>query len=142
MTILSIIIASVLGFVWGSVWYMSPFGRAWRDAKPMDPKDDHTKYSNSKKYMMNMFGTGFVITFLVAYVLEVFIMLSGMETLVGYLQVSLLACFGFVVTTKFSDLMYTNTPPFWGKRAQTVFIVDVVYYVVLFAILAATLYFL
>jgi uncharacterized membrane protein (Fun14 family) len=139
---ISVLIASVIGFVWGSVWFMSPVGRAWRDAKPMDPKDDHSKYSNSPRYMTEMFGTGFVLTVATSYVLDVMFQIVGSVTLLEHLQLAWLLCFGFIITTKFNDLIYTNTPPFWGRRAQTVFLVDSGYYIVLYSILATLLYYL
>lgn len=138
----SILLAAVLGFIWGAVWYMSPVGKLWREAKLTDPNIDSSKYISSKKYMLQMFALGFALTFFTAYVLHVVLLLVQVETLFDYLHISMLVCFGFIITTKFTDMAYTNTPPFWGKKAQTVFLVDSAYYIVLFAIFGAVFYFL
>lgn len=138
---LSILLAAVIGFIWGAVWYMSPVGKFWREAKLTDPSVDSSKYINSKKYMAQMFSLGFALTFFTAYVLSVILSLVQVETLFDYLHVSMLVCFGFIITTKFTDMAYTNTLPFWGKKAQTVFLVDSAYYIVLFAIFGTVLFF-
>lgn len=136
---ISIIVASVLAFIFGAVWYMSPVGIAWRNAKLHDESSE--KYMNSN-YMVKMFGMGFAITVVLAYVLDVFFQISGVQTLGEHMQLSMLLCFGFIITTKFTDLIYTNTAPFWGRRAQTVFLVDSGYYIGVVAIITAVLYWL
>lgn len=141
MTLLSILLATIIGFIWGAVWYMSPVGTLWQRAKLMEQNPDNAKYKESKKYMLQMFALGFILTAFTAYVLSVILTLVQVQTLFDYLHVSMLVCFGFIITTKFADLAYTNTPPFWGKKAQTVFLVDSAYYIVLFAIFGTIFYF-
>jgi hypothetical protein len=136
---ISIIVASVLAFIFGAVWYMSPVGIAWRNAKLHD--ESSKKYMNNS-YMVKMFSMGFAITVVLAYVLDVFFQISGVETLGEHMQLSMLICFGFIITTKFSDLIYTNTAPFWGRRAQTIFLVDAGFYIGTIAIMTAVLYWL
>lgn len=141
MMLLSIVVAAIIGFIWGAVWYMGPVGTLWREAKLTDPNPDSSRYIQSKKYMLQMFALGFVLTAFTAYVLSVILTLVQVQTFFDYLHVSMLVCFGFIITTKFTDLAYTNTPPFWGKKAQTVFLVDSAYYIVLFAIFGTIFYF-
>lgn len=137
---ISIIIASFAAFAFGAVWYMSPIGKPWLKAKVwLDQENPKWKTGD---YMAKMYGSSFVLHIIVAYVLSVFLTLFGTETLMESLQVAWLLCFGFVVTTKFNDLIYTNTPPFWGKRAQTIFLTEVVHYVGMFTILATVLHYL
>lgn len=118
---------------------MSPVGIAWRNAKLHD--ESSKNYMNSS-YMVKMFAMGFAITVVLAYVLDVFFQISGVQTLGEHMQLSMLLCFGFIITTKFTDLIYTNTAPFWGRRAQTVFLVDSGYYIGVIAIITAVLYWL
>lgn len=136
---ISIFLAGILAFIFGAVWYMSPVGRAWGAAKLWDK--DGEKYTKKPVYMAEMYGTSLLITILVAYVLSVFFEISQAVTLAEQFQVAMLICFGFVVTTKFTDLMYTNTPPFYGRRAQTVFLVDCGNYIGMFTIITLVLHF-
>jgi Protein of unknown function (DUF1761) len=137
---ISIIVASVLAFIFGAALYMSPVGKPWLKAKAW--VDNENPKWQSGSYMAKMYGTSFVLHILVAYVLNVFFLLFDVQTLMQSLQVAWLLCFGFVITTKFNDLVYTNTPPFWGRRAQTVFLTESVHYIGMFTIMAAVLYWL
>ncbi len=100
------------------------------------------KYVDDKSYMIKMFSMSFAITLVYVYVLEVLFQISGVQSLKEHMTLSMLMCFGFIITTKFSDLIYTNTPPFWGRRAQTVFLVDSVYYIAITAIITSALFWL
>jgi Protein of unknown function (DUF1761) len=137
---ISIIVASIAAFAFGAFWYMSPIGKPWLSAKAWVDQENPKWQSGS--YMAKMYGTSFVLTVLVAYVLSVFITIFGAESLRDHLYLSWLLCFGFVITTKFNDLIYTNTPPFWGKRAQIVFLTEVGHYLGMFTIIATVLYYL
>lgn len=137
---ISIFAASVLSFAFGAFWYMGPIGKIWLKSKLWSDQDNPKWRTGG--YMARMYGTSFVLTMLVAYVLSVFLVLFDAQTLLQYLQIAWLLCFGFVITTKFNDLVYTNTPPFWGKRAQIVFLTDAGYYIGVFTILATVLYYL
>jgi hypothetical protein len=137
---ISIIVASIAAFAFGAFWYMSPIGKPWLKAKVW--LDQENPKWRTGKYMAMMYGTSFVLTVLVAYVLQVFLTLFEVRTLMEYLYVVWLLCFGFVITTKFNDLIYTNTPPFWSKRAQIVFLTEVGHYVGMFTIIGIVLYYL
>ena len=137
---ISIIIASVLAFGFGAAWYMGPIGKKWLDAKIWS--EQNIEMSQTGKYMAMMYGSSFALTVLVSYVLSVMFTVVDAVTLGEHLRLAMLLCFGFVITTKFSDMLYTGTPPFWGKRAQTVFLVDSGYYIGVFAIIATVLYYL
>jgi hypothetical protein len=138
--ILEIILASIAGFVFGAAWYMSPIGKVWMNNRTW--ADQENPKWRSGAYMARMYPTSLVITMVVAYVLNVIYTVLDVQTLAQYLQVAWLLCFGFVVTTKFNDMIYTNTPPFWGKRAQLVFLIDAGYNIGLYTVLATVLYYL
>jgi hypothetical protein len=138
--IIEVTVAAIAAFAFGAAWYMSPIGKAWLASRIWDDKDNEKWQSG--KYMAMMYGTSIVLTAVVAYVLNVIFTVLQLGTLTEYLYVAWLICFGFVVTIKFSDMLYTNTPPFWGRRAQTVFLVDALYNVGVFTILAVVLFYL
>ena len=137
---ISIIIASVIAFLFGAAWYTGPIGKKWMRAKLWS--EENRAMTQTGKYMRMMYGTSFALTVLVAYVLSVFFKITDAVTLGEHLRLAMLLCFGFVITTKFNDMIYTGTPPFWSKRAQTVFLVDSGYYIGVFAIVATVLYYL
>jgi hypothetical protein len=137
---ISIIVASIAAFAFGALWYMSPIGKPWLKAKVWVDQENPKWRTGS--YMAKMYGTSFVLTILLAYVLQVFLTLFEVRTLMEYLYVVWLLCFGFVITTKFNDLIYTNTPPFWGKRAQIVFLTEGGYYIGMFTVIGIVLYYI
>ena len=140
MTILSIVVASIIAFIFGAGWYMGPIGKVWINSKIW--AEENRAMTQKGKYMARMYGMSFVLTMVTAYVLSVFFQITGVTTLTEYLQMAMLLCFGFVIVTKFNDLVYTNTPPFWSRRAQMTFIIDAGYYIGVFAIIASVLYYL
>lgn len=138
--IVEVIIAAIAAFAFGAVWYMSPIGKVWMNNKIW--LDNENPRWRSGKYMAMMYSTSIVLTAVIAYVLDVIYQILGLATLSEHLHVTWLLCFGFVITTKFSDMIFTNTPPFFGKRAQIVFLIDAGYNIGIFTIMALVLYFL
>lgn len=82
------------------------------------------------------------LLYFISFVIAVFLVLTGVQSLVQAIQVSLLLGFGFAVTIKFNDLLYTGNPPHWGRCAQTLFIIDSGYLIVLYAVSAAIIWWL
>ncbi len=135
----AVLIAAVAAYLAGWAWY-SPV--LWR--KPW--RESRGKTANNAKEGMKetpkVIAYGFINTLAISFVISVFLVLTGVTTLLEALQVALLLCFGFVVTVKFNDLLYTNTPPHWGKRAQLGFLIDAGYQIVLFVVVATIVWFL
>ena len=137
---ISILVAGIVAFAFGAAWFMGPIGKVWLNSKIW--AEENRAMTMTPKYMTRMYAVSFALTVLTAYVLDVFFQITGVTTLAQYLQMAMLLCFGFVIVTKFNDMIYTNTPPFYGKRAQLTFIIDVGYYIGMFAIMAVVLYYL
>ncbi len=132
----AVLVAAIVAYLIGWAWY-SPI--LWQ--KPWMKARGDTG-ANGQKEMPKMLLYGFVNVLAESFVIAVFLALIGTTTLIETLQVALLMCFGFVVTVKFNDLIYTATPPHWGKRAQIVFLVDVGYQIALFIVVGAILWYL
>lgn len=136
----AVLVATVAAYLIGWAWY-SPilWQKPWMAARG----DDGSNWNESgKKEMPKIMAYGFLNTLIMSFVIAVFLVLTGTTTLAETLQVALLLCFGFVVTVKFNDLLYTAHPPHWGKRAQILFLIDVGYQIVLFVVVAAIIWFM
>jgi ABC-type uncharacterized transport system permease subunit len=133
----AVLVAAIVAYLVGWAWY-SPilWAKPWLESRGKTPDD-------MKGNMKGMpIAYGFINTLLMSFVIAVFLTLVGTTTLVGSLQVALLLCFGFVVTVKFNDLLYTGTPPHWGKRAQLTFLIDSGYQITLFLIVSAIIWYM
>jgi hypothetical protein len=135
----AVLVAAIAAYLVGWAWY-SPilWQKPWMEARGKTKEDMKSGMSEMPKVMLY----GFVNTLLMSFVIAVFLVLTSPTTLMGSLQVALLLCFGFVVTVKFNDLLYTNNPPHWGKRAQLLFLIDVGYQIALFIVVAAILWYM
>ena len=134
----AVLVATIVAYLAGWAWY-SPllWQKPWMEARG----DNGTNWENDgKKEMPKIMAYGFLSTLATAYALAVFISISDVVTLMDALRVGLLLCFGFVITLKFSDLIYTNVPPHYGKRAQRLFLIDVGYQILLFSILSSVIW--
>lgn len=133
----AVLLAGIAGYLVGWAWYSRIlWQKPWMAARGDNGSNWET---TGKKDMPKIMAYGLVNTLLTAYVISVFLALTDAHTVLEALQVSLLLCFGFVVTLKFNDLIYTNTPPPWGRRAQMLFLIDVGYQIALFSVVAIVL---
>lgn len=132
----AVLAAAITAYLIGWAWY-SPilWLKPWLESRG-------TAQGALKTVPKSVMLYGFVNTLVVAFVIAVFLALVGAETLLASVQVALLLCFGFVATVKFNELLYTAYPPHWGRRAQLLFIIDTGYWVVVFIVVAAIIYWL
>lgn len=141
---IGILLAAVAGYVIGMLWYsrtlfMKPWlaGLGKTEEEFLKPQEHKTK-----KYIWSLMLYTFVVTVVIAFALDLFILLTGAATLLEVLQISMLLAFGFIVTTKFTDMLYTLDAPFWSIRAQKLFFVNTGYYIASFLTMGAILYFI
>ncbi len=136
----AVLVAAIVAYLVGWAWY-SPllWQKPWMAARG-DTGENWD--AEGKKEMPKIMAYGFLNTLVMSFVIALFLVLTGAETLMQSLQVVLLLCFGLVVTVKFNDLLYTAHPPHWGRRAQILFLVDTGYLIVLFALVGAIVWFL
>ena len=83
----------------------------------------------------------FIITVIVAFMINLFVVLTGATTFLEILEISMLLAFGFIVTVKFTDMLYTVGKPFWSIQAQKLFFVTSGYYIAMFLAMSVTLYY-
>ncbi len=99
---LAVLVAAIVNMALGFVWYGPLLGKQWMKAS------GRTKESmkKEKKDMPMMMGSMFIGALIMAYVLAIFIGLTGALTLSAGLMIALLAWFGFIATTMLQDVLY------------------------------------
>lgn len=139
-----ILVAAIVGYIIGMAWY-SPvlFMKPWLDGlgKTEEEVKKPQEYK-TKRYIWSLMVYTFVIMVVVAFMLDLFIILTGATTLLEILEISMLLAFGFIVTTRFTDMLYTIEKPFWSMQAQKLFFVTSGYYIAMFLGMGAVLYYL
>lgn len=135
-----VVLAAAAAYLVGWAWY-SPllWQKPWMTARG-DTGENWEK--EGKKEMPKIMLYGFLNTLAETFVIAVLLALVGVSSLTQALQVALLLCFGLVVTVKFNDLLYTVHPPHWGRRAQTLFLIDTGYQVALFLVVTTIVWYL
>lgn len=135
----AVLVAAIAAYLVGWAWY-SPvlWMKPWMESRGKSQND----MKDGMKEMPKVMFYGFINTLLMSFVIAVFLALTGPTSLMLSLQVAMLMCFGFVVTVKFNDLLYTATPPHWGRRAQTTFLIDIGYQIALFIVVTTILWYM
>lgn len=102
---IAVLIAAVLAMLIGFVWY-SPalFGKQWSKLTGISP-EDMKKGGNPLMYI-KAFGT----TLVMAYVLAYFVHYAGAYDLVNGIKTGVWVWLGFVATTQFANIMFTQKP--------------------------------
>lgn len=137
-----ILVAAIVGYVIGMAWY-SPvlFMKPWLDGLGKTEEEvKKPQEHKTKRYMWGLMTYTFIITVVTAFMLDLFIILTGATTLLEILEISMLLAFGFIVTVKFTDMLYTIDKPFWSIQAQKLFFVTSGYYVAMFLAMGVTFY--
>jgi phosphatidylglycerophosphate synthase len=99
------------------------------------------KMAEAKSDMMRVMAYGFLVTVITAYGIAVFLALTEPQTLMGALQIGILLCFSFVVTTKFTELIYESNEPHWSRKPQELFFISAGYQVGSFMIMTAVIWY-
>ena len=101
---MSVVVASIVGFGLGAIWYnQKVFGAAWLTDLGV-PRETLMKTS-----MAQSMGINFVMTLLTAIGIAWLIRLTGAKSLVGGVKVGLLCAFAFVVTSYIGDAQFAQT---------------------------------
>lgn len=136
----SVAMASIMGFLVGALWY-SPFlfMNAWLVGegitKAQIPK-------RSKVYMMQINVYSLLSHGAIASVLALMFDLLQVSSLMAAISVGLLLCFGFIVTTRYIDMIYTVKSSHLSKETQVKFLVSSGYYITVTAVMSAILFLL
>ena len=136
----SIFIATCAGFAIGALWY-SPllFIKAWMKGEGIT-KSQLPK--RSARYMVQIQTYSFIAHGAMASVLAIIFDLLSISSLKLAISLSLLLAFGFIVTTRFVDMIYTIQGNHYDAKSQMKFLVSSGYYLVVSVVIAMTLFLL
>ena len=137
-TPITIILATCAGFAVGFVWY-SPFlfMNAWLKGEGL------TKSSipkRSSEYMLRVQVYSLIAHGAIASVLALVYDLLSVATLKVAVSLALLLALGFVVTTRFVDMVYTTKGVHYDMQSQVKFLVSSGYYLLTFLVMGAVLF--
>ncbi len=104
INLLAVVVAAIVGFVIGGIWYAPPvFGNTWM--RLLGKKREELGVMQLGPLM-----TSFIGTLITSYVLAVFIGYAGAKTTLDGAIIGLWAWFGFVITVTASDAMFERKP--------------------------------
>ena len=138
LTPVTIISATVAGYLIGFLWY-SPalFMKAWMRGEGIT--QDHMP-KRSMMYLIQVNIYSVIAHGAMATVLAVLFSLLGVATQQAALSLGLLLAFGFIVTTRFIDMVYTPQGKHYEAKSQIKFLVGAGYYLVAIAVMSAVLF--
>ncbi|MDB6081750.1 MAG: hypothetical protein JWO53_1022 [Chlamydiia bacterium] len=100
-------VMSLVSMGLGALWYSKKvFGKSMGDACKMKDKEKEKECTCSAKTLVGEF----VITFILAYVLALFVGMSQVFTAVDGMKIGLLTWLGFVATTQFCGVLWCKMP--------------------------------
>jgi hypothetical protein len=139
-TPLSIFITTCAGFAVGAVWY-SPllFINAWMKGEGII-KSQLPKRGTGDVIKIQIYS--FIAHGAMASVLAIIFDLLSITSLKVAVSLGLLLAFGFIVTTRFVDMIYTVHGNHYEANSQARFLVASGYYLVVVAVMSATLFLL
>lgn len=137
-TPIHVLLAAVAGFLVGAVWY-SPvlFMNAWLKGEGV------TKAQIPKRtgiYMAQINLYSFVAHGAIAAVLAVIFDVLNVRSLSLAVTLGLLFTFGFVVTTRFIDMVYSPKGKHYDAQSQIKFLVNAGYYLVMVSVVSVVLF--
>lgn len=121
---LAILVAAILYFIIGSMWFSLLFGKIWQQ----ELKANHLPKPAQESMMPKMI-IEFIINVIIAFAIAIMVKATGANTLSGGIVLGKIIAFGFVATTLGSVFN-------WESRSLKLFLIDVGYPVV--SIIAAT----
>lgn len=133
-----IIIATVVGFLVGSLWY-SPFLflKSWLTGEgvTIDQIPKHTKW-----YLLHINTYSLIAHGVIATMLALLFDLLGIRLFSTVVSLTLLLTLSLIVTTRFIDMLYTVRGKHYERGPQIKFLVSSGYYLTVTLVMASTLY--
>lgn len=135
----AVLAATIAAYIFGWLWY-SPilFKKEWLHSLGRT-MDDGLK---SKKEQVRTTVYGFIVNFIMAYGTAVFLALVIPDTFALSLEIGMLICFAFVITSRFIELLYESHEPHWSKKPQKLFLITVGYQLGNFLIMTAIIWYM
>ena len=139
-TPLHVFAATLVAFIIGSLWY-SPilFLKAYLLGEGLSKEH---KQNLGALYMIQIQLYSFVAHGAIASVLALLFDIVGVTSLKLAISLGLLVTFGFVVTSRFVDMLYTPKGKHYEKQAQIKFLVSAGYYLTVVSVMSAVLFLL
>ncbi len=130
--------ATLAGFLVGALWF-SPilFMKAWLKGEGVT-KDQMPK--RTTVYLLQVNAYSFIAHGAIAAVLAVIFDVLAVNSLRLAIVLGLLLTFGFVVTTKFIDMVYTQQGKHFEIRHQIKFLVQAGYYLTVVTVMSIVLF--
>lgn len=114
--IVAVFMSAIVGMIVGSIWYAPPvLGKKWAKLQGLD----FGNMSGQGKAMVFMF----LAVLLRAYILAHFVLLVGITTISGALQLGFWAWLGFVATVLMNDVIF-------AKRSFQLYLINAGYLLV------------
>ena len=108
----AVVVATVVQFIVGAVWYMPIFGKMWGEMFGFDKltKEEQAKAQSSMApWMALQFGVTVLISFVLAWVI------ANLPEVSVY-KLAAMVWIGFFVPTQVSAVVFGGTEPKWIKR--------------------------
>jgi phosphatidylglycerophosphate synthase len=135
---IAVLLASVAAYLFGWLWYSEVlFGKTWMRILGKTKKNS----AEAKSEMTRVMAYGFLVTVVTAYGIAVFLALLDPKSILEALQIGILLCFSFVVTTKFTELIYESNEPHWSQKPQELFFIGAGYQVGSFILMTAVIWY-
>lgn len=103
VNIWAVLVAAVVYFMIGGLWYSMLFGKQWMELSGMTEEKIKESGSNAGTYLVT-----FVLLLILSYVLAHMVAYTGAVTLAEGLLVGFWLWFGFVATTMLIDGLYAG----------------------------------
>ncbi len=137
-TPLPIFLATFASFLFGGLWY-SPvlFQKTWMKVQGAS-KENMPKRSTRYNLQVNLYS--FIAHGCIAAVLAVLFDLMEVATLKSALALGAILAIGFIITTRYIDMLYTLDGTHWERRSQTRFLLSAGYYLGAVLIMSGVLF--
>lgn len=128
LNFLAILVAALVFFILGGVWYAAVFGKPWQTALNLNPEETARAQQDFPKALAVWFLSGLIISF----VLVNFARALGATSFGSGVMVGFWAWLGFALPLNLNSLAFE-------KRSPHVFLINVGFYWVAFAIMGGIL---
>ena len=125
---LAVLVAALVFFLVGGVWYAAVFGKPWQNALSLNPDDTVRAQQDFPKALAVWFLSGLIISF----VLANFARALGAASFGSGVMVGFWAWLGFALPLNLNSLAFE-------KRSPHVFLINVGFYWVAFALIGGIL---
>ncbi|NNG16403.1 MAG: DUF1761 domain-containing protein [Gemmatimonadales bacterium] len=125
---LAIVVAALVFFIVGGIWYAAVFGKPWQNALSLNPEETAQAQQDFPKALAVWFLSGLIISF----VLANFARALGAASFGSGIMVGFWTWLGFALPLNLNSLAFE-------KRAPHVFLINVGFYWVTFALMGGIL---